>query len=72
MTPPKKDGDSLYWVVEKMADALQFEVAASHARRGNQVVIMTPRKMPTAQQLSDDYGSMAAHHMNVISTKRGG
>lgn len=70
MTPPKKDGDSLYWVVEQMADALQLEVAASHARRGNQVVIMTPRKMATHQQISEDYGAIAAHHMSVISTKR--
>jgi predicted short-subunit dehydrogenase-like oxidoreductase (DUF2520 family) len=66
----KKDGESLYWVVETMADDLQFEVAASHARRGNQVVIMTPRRLPTAQQLADDYGSMAAHRMSVISSKR--
>jgi hypothetical protein len=68
--PTKEKADSLYWQVEKWADDLQYRVAASHARRNNEVVIMTPRKFPTQQQISEDYGAIAAHHMSVISTKR--
>lgn len=44
MSAIKKDGDSLYWVVEQWAAKAQQKVAESHAKRGNQTVLMTSRK----------------------------
>lgn len=41
----KKEGDSLRWVVEQQLAKLQGLVAISHAKRGNQTVMMTSRKI---------------------------
>lgn len=49
MTPPKKDGDSLYWVVERQCAEMQVRVALSHRKRGNVVVLATGRALPEAQ-----------------------
>lgn len=45
----KKDGDSLYWVVEQWAAKAQQKVAESHAKRGNQTVLLTGRKLTDAE-----------------------
>jgi len=65
----KKEGDSLYWVVEKACSALQYEVAASHARRGNKVVVMTNRRPVGAVAMEQDYGDDAARNITECGTK---
>ena len=45
MADTKKEGDSLYWVVEQECARLQGLVAIAHAKRGNHTVMMTPRKI---------------------------
>jgi acid phosphatase class B len=42
--------DSLKWTIEGLCAEMQQKVAASHARRGNQVVLMTGRKVATEEQ----------------------
>jgi hypothetical protein len=41
---PKTEEESLFWRVERACQALQYEVAASHARKGGTTVPMTNRK----------------------------
>jgi hypothetical protein len=64
--------DSLFWLVEQQLADLQFRVAASHAKRGNAVVILTNRSTKGADRMSleQDYGDDAASRMTVLSTKR--
>lgn len=45
----KRDGDSLFWIVEKECLRIQALVAMSHAKRGGRTVLMTNRKMSEDQ-----------------------
>lgn len=64
MTPPKKDGDSLYWVVERECLRTQALVAMSHAKRGGRTVLATNKRL-TAEQVDE----LEAAGVDVINTK---
>jgi hypothetical protein len=62
--PTKEKADSLYWVVEHECHRLQALVAMSHAKRGNQTVLMTGRKV-TEEQREELNASM----VEVVTTR---
>lgn len=67
--PARTDEDSLFWRVERAVAALQYEVAASRARKGGTAVLMTNRKPVGTVVLEQDYGDDAASRIREISTK---
>lgn len=72
---PRNDEDSLFWRIERACAALQYEVAASHARKGGSVVILTNRKLrgapgPGVTEISTKgEGRLAFHGVKVVSTR---
>lgn len=66
---PATTDDSLFWRIERACAALQYEVAASHARKGGVAVLMTNRKPTGAAEIERYYGTAAADRIREISTK---
>lgn len=64
MSTEKKEGDSLYWVVEQEAFRMQMLAAKSHAKRGNRTVLMTGRKVSEAQRKD-----LEAAGVEVVTTR---
>lgn len=69
MSKDKPEGDSLYWVVDRLCGEAAYKVAASHAKRGNRAVILTNRKPIGQPALEQDHGDDIASRITEISTK---
>lgn len=60
----KKDGDSLFWVVDRALAECMAKVAVTHAEKGGEAVMLISRKLTAEQE-----GKLSFAGVKMVSTR---